>query len=395
MVAGMWRGYRRGAEIPLYIILALLSRAAAGSGGWAICAGGKLKQADIEQKAGHGEDRAYRQRGNTVIFEVDIQRHKMTKQKDRLVAALLTEATTATLRDIAITQNDHRILQWVEGNVSLITVHPAPQFPFGTERGTTVIGYYATFDCSSWTFPGSLLKQVVSLKDRHVHLFVWMVFSTKDRPVYLYVWMVFSTKDRPVYLYVWMVFSTKDRPVYLYVWMVFSTKDRPVHLKVWMVFSTKDRPVHLKVWMVFSTKDRPVHLNVWMVFSTKDRPVHLNVWMVFSTKDWSDLPNACVLIVFGTMDRTVVARSKARLSEVIRGEVIGDPVLFIRGLSNQRAMNREYFLGMGALSLLALLLLCAGWQGNGDEVKEVAFPVRMTRCTGCLLGVQEFLKKRS
>eukprot|EP00058_Branchiostoma_floridae_P019336 XP_002604826.1 hypothetical protein BRAFLDRAFT_70676 [Branchiostoma floridae] len=119
-----------------------------------------------------------------------------------------------------------RILEWVDGNVSLITVHPAPQFPFGTERGTTVIGYYATFDCSSWTFPGSLLKQVVT-------------------------------------------------------------------------------------------------------------------------------------------------RSKAQLREVVGGEVIGDPVLFIRGLSNQRAMNREYFLGMGALSLLALLLLCAGWQGNGDEVKEL------------------------
>ncbi|XP_035662149.1 uncharacterized protein LOC118406322 [Branchiostoma floridae] len=224
MIAAMPRSCYRGAE--LYIIFLLLSRTAAGSDGWAICAGGRLKQADIEQKAGHGEDRAYRQKGNTVIFEVDIQRHKMTKQKDKLVAALLTEATITTLRDIAITQNDHRILEWVDGNVSLITVHPAPQFPFGTERGTTVIGYYATFDCSSWTFPGSLLKQVVT-------------------------------------------------------------------------------------------------------------------------------------------------RSKAQLREVVGGEVIGDPVLFIRGLSNQRAMNREYFLGMGALSLLALLLLCAGWQGNGDEVKEL------------------------
>ncbi|XP_019638079.1 PREDICTED: uncharacterized protein LOC109480328 [Branchiostoma belcheri] len=223
----MWRSWYIGAGISVYVILLLLSTTAVlASDRWAICAGGRLKQSDIEQRAGHGEDRAYRQKGNTVIFEVDIQRHKMTRQKDKLVAALLTEATAATLRDIAITQNDHRILEWVEGNVSLITVHPAPQFPFGTERGTTVIGYYATFDCSSWTFPGTLLKQVV-------------------------------------------------------------------------------------------------------------------------------------------------ARSKAQLGEVVGGEVIGDPVLFIRGLSNQRAMNREYFLGMGALSLLALLLLCAGWQGNGEEVKEL------------------------
>ncbi|XP_035667716.1 uncharacterized protein LOC118410264 [Branchiostoma floridae] len=185
-----------------------------------ICVEDGIKRPGILQTSGLGTELTYGREKNTVVFEVDIQRQKITRHKNRLVANLLTEVTETALRGVA---SDYRLLKLMRGNVSLAIVHPSPYFPYGTERGTTVIGYYATFSCSARLLPGSLLKQVVM-------------------------------------------------------------------------------------------------------------------------------------------------NSRTRLEQAAGGYMIGDPVLFIRGPSNLQALDREYFLGLGALGLLALLLLFAGWQGTGDEV---------------------------
>ncbi|CAH1254249.1 Hypp1327 [Branchiostoma lanceolatum] len=145
----------------------------------------------------------------------------MTEQKQKDVAELLTEAIVAELQESSASGalDNNRISDMVRRDVSVATVHPSPHFPYGTERGTTVIGYYATFDCSAQLLPGSLLKQVVM-------------------------------------------------------------------------------------------------------------------------------------------------NSRTRLEQAAGGEMIGDPVMFIRGPSNLQALNTEYFLGLSTLGLLALLLFCAGLQGT-------------------------------
>ncbi|XP_078700251.1 uncharacterized protein LOC144926994 [Branchiostoma floridae x Branchiostoma belcheri] len=211
----------------MYLTLSLTSQVK-GTDPRTICVQDRIEGPGIRQTASLSEDMAYTyaREKNTVVFEIDVQRQKITKQTIQLAANLLTEGTATVLRDVSVTQSEYRVSKLMQGNVSLASVHPSPHFPFGTERGTTVIGYYATLDCSSARFlPGGILKQIV-------------------------------------------------------------------------------------------------------------------------------------------------VSSRTRLERAAGGDMIGDPVLFIRGPSNLQALDREYFLGLGALGLLALLLLCAGWQGTGDEVVE-------------------------
>ncbi|XP_066271581.1 uncharacterized protein [Branchiostoma lanceolatum] len=128
---------------------------------WTICTGGGTQHS--AGKAGHRERQVHEtdEMRETVLIEVDLELHEMTEQKQKDVAELLTEAIVVELQESSGALDNNRISDMVRRDVSVATVHPSPHFPYGTERGTTVIGYYATFDCSAQLLPGSLLKQVV------------------------------------------------------------------------------------------------------------------------------------------------------------------------------------------------------------------------------------------